>query len=132
MMGWGWSGRRRSGEVYGEMYLSKVFFLRINIIYKLLLILLVLLIFATNLGCIADFGAPFLEGVRAARRDNEIERQMEIESHINYYNRTGDYRALCYAAMIGSDEAANFLYRNRVGCQIYEQNGIEYIRAVEL
>jgi hypothetical protein len=98
---------------------------------KVLLISVVLLSVAL-VGCIPDLATPFMQGMETARRANEDDRQQGIAFAINNFNQTGDYRALCYAAMLGSREASNYLLQSRVGCQVYEQGGQKYIEAVQL
>jgi hypothetical protein len=101
---------------------------------KFLLIFAALLSVAMD-GCVGfapDLFTPFMQGSAAAQRANEYDRQQAITYDINYFNKTGDYRALCHAAMLGSGEAANHLRKNRIGCRTYELSGQKFIQAVHL
>jgi len=98
-----------------------------------ILLIFVALLSVTMVGCVApDVFTPYMQGAASAQRANELDRQRAIAFDINHFNQTGDYRALCHAAMLGSSEAANHLRQNRIGCQTYEQGGQKYIKAVKL
>ncbi|MDR1395479.1 MAG: hypothetical protein LBK52_04845 [Deltaproteobacteria bacterium] len=75
---------------------------------------------------------PYLQGARQAEMENERDRLRRIDYDLNYFSATGDYRALCDAAMLGSLPAAGLLRRDGIGCQTYELEGKKFIRAVEL
>ncbi|MDR0548434.1 MAG: hypothetical protein LBI10_03340 [Deltaproteobacteria bacterium] len=93
----------------------------------------VILISLTLTGCVPyapDVFTPFLQGAEMARRDNERDRLYAIAYDIDFFNQTGDYRALCHAAALGSVQAALYLDKNRVGCETYEIEGKKFIKAV--
>jgi hypothetical protein len=100
-----------------------------------------ILIYMTTLsmamaGCvpiIPDLFSPFVQGMEAANRENWNDRtRWMISDDINYFIETGDYRALCHAAMLGSVRSAAVLREDGIGCQIYTSGGRKYIRTVVL
>ena len=78
-------------------------------------------------GCIpitGDIFGGYARGASDAQRANYYDQQRAaqvraqmINNDIAYFNQTGDYRALCHAAYLGSVEVANYLVTKKITCK---------------